>query len=252
MNRIAILFLLLFSTNCIVAQKIQVQQMKGSVQFSSNGKSGWTACALNKDISGYLKLEDGSSMIFGANGKSMFWKKKGVYKTSELEKQLIGFNNDAARVLWEQVTHHEEPKRNAIGGVSRGDGKPYGGLPDSSYVPINVFVQFRFENPNTLNYYFRLKSKSSSSQRDTLMVTRRDYVNYKFSEEGVYEWQVYSCDSTDKSSKQILFVISSEEYRRKLDRFESFKSVLSDTDEEMKQELIEFYLEVFKLGYFPQ
>ncbi|MFM1772456.1 MAG: hypothetical protein RLZZ71_1598 [Bacteroidota bacterium] len=252
MNRIAILFLLLFSANCIEAQKIQVQQVKGVIQFSSNGKSGWTSCALNKDISGYLKLEDGASMIFGANGKSMFWKKKGIYKTSELEKQLVGFNNDAAHVLWEQVTHHKEPKRNAIGGVSRGNGKPYGGLRDSSFVPVNVFVPIHFENPNALNYYFRLQAKTGKSQLDTLLATRRDYINFKFSEEGVYEWRLQTNDLEDKSSKQVLLVISYKDYRVKLERFESFKSALSDTDEELKQELIEFYLEVFKLGYFPQ
>ena len=226
--------------------------MKGSVQFSSNGKSGWTACVLNKDISGYLKLEDGASMIFGANGKSMFWKKKGIYKTSELEKQLVGFNNDAARVLWEQVTHHEEPKRNAIGGVSRGDGKSYGALRDSSYVPTDEFVPIHFENPNDLNCYIRLKAKYGKSQLDTIIATRRDYINFKFSEVGVYEWRLQTNESEDKSSKQVLFVISFEDYRSKLERFELFKSALSDTDEKLKQELIEYYLEVFKLGYFPQ
>lgn len=242
MNRIAILFLLLFSANCIEAQKIQVQQVKGVIQFSSNGKSGWTSCALNKDISGYLKLEDGASMIFGANGKSMFWKKKGIYKTSELEKQLVGFNNDAAHVLWEQVTHHEEPKRNAIGGVSRGDlfdnTLPF----DSALVKINSPVKFFFENPNQLKYTFHLKSNFEGSSIDTTFKTRSDYCSYSLNEEGEYLWGVTEPGLPSPQVWKHIFVLSEQKFLLEMNRYESFIRSIADFEESMQKELIQKYL----------
>jgi len=242
MNRIAILFVLVLCVNFIDAQKIQVQQMKGSVQFSSNGKSGWATCALNKDISGYLKLEEGASIIFGANGKSMFWKKKGIYKTSELEKQLIGFNSDAARVLWEQVTHHEEPKRNAIGGVSRGDLFDNSLPMDSALVKVNSSVRFSFENPNELKLKFHLKSNSESSILDTTFKTRADFFSFIFHVEGEYLWGITDVESPSPQVWKHLLVLSEENYRFEFDRYESFMNAISDLEDSLQKDLIQKYL----------
>lgn len=242
MNKIAILFFLLLCVKSIDAQKIQVQQMKGAIQFSSNGKSGWTACVMNKEISGYLKLEDGASMIFGANGKSMFWKKKGIYKTSELEKQLVGFNNDAAHVLWEQVTHHEKPKRNAIGGVSRGDlfdnTLPF----DSALVKINSPVKFFFENPNQLKYTFHLKSNFEASSIDTTIKTRTDYCNFSLKAEGEYLWGVTEPGLPSPQVWKHIFVLSEQKFLLEMNRYESFIKAIADFEDSMQKELIQKYL----------
>ena len=246
------LFFIFLNSLCVSAQTLILQQFKGTIQYSSNGKTNWKNCQLNQDLSGFIRLAEGASCILGKDGKSLFWKKKGDFAISELSRELLGYNSDAAAVLWEQVTHHESQKKNAIGGVYRGTGRSIGVLADSSFVPTDVFVQLRFENPNAQTFYFRLKSKHAQSQLDTLMATRKDYVTYKFSSEGVYQWNVHSNDTINEPSSQTLFVISNEEYREKLERYENYLSALSDIDEELKLEMIDWYLEVFKLGYLPE
>ncbi len=252
MNKVLFLFFIVLNSFCVSAQTLILQQFKGTVQYSSNGKTNWKNCQLNQDVSGYIRLAEGASCILGKDGKSIFWKKKGDYAISELSRELLGYNSDAASVLWAQVTHHESQKKNAIGGVYRGSGGSIGVLADSSFVPTNVFVEFRFENPNALTFYFSLKSKHAQSQLDTLMVTRKDYVTYKFSTEGVYQWNVHSNDTIKDPSTQTLFVISNEEYREKVERYENYLFALSDIDEDLKLEMIDWYLEVFKLGYLPE
>ena len=246
------LFFILLNSFCVSAQTLIIQQFKGTIQYSSNGKTNWKNCQVNQDVSGFIRLAEGASCILGKDGKSIFWKKKGDYAISELSRELLGYNSDAASVLWEQVTHHESQKKNAIGGVYRGSGGSIGVLADSSFVPTNVFVEFRFENPNALTFYFSLKFEHAQSQLDTLMVTRKDYVTYKFSTEGVYQWNVHSNDTIKDLSTQTLFVISNEEYREKLERYENYLFALSDIDEDLKLEMIDWYLEVFKLGYLPE
>ncbi len=246
------LFFIFLNSLCISAQTLILQQFKGTIQYSSNGKTNWKNCQLNQDVSGFIRLAEGASCILGKDGKSIFWKKKGDFAISELSRELTGYNSDAAAVLWEQVTHHETNKKNAIGGVYRGTVRSNGVLADSSFVPTDVFVQLRFENPNALSYYFRLKAKHAQSQLDTLMVTRKDYVTYKFSTEGIYQWNVHSYDTINEPSSQTIFVISNKEYREKLKRFEDFKAALFDLDEELKVEMIDWYLEVFRLGHFPR
>jgi hypothetical protein len=248
------LFLLFIFLNslCVSAQTLILQQFKGTIQYSSNGKTNWKNCQLNQDVSGFIRLAEGASCILGKDGKSIFWKKKGDFAISELSRELLGYNSDAAAVLWEQVTHHESQKKNAIGGVYRGSGISNGTLADSSFVPTDVYLQLRFENPNALSYYFKLKAKHAQSQLDTLMVTRNDYVTYKFSTEGIYQWSVRSNDTIKDPSTQTLFVISNEEYGKKLERYENYLSALSNIDEELKLEMIDWYLEVFRLGHFPR
>lgn len=252
MNKVLFLFFIVLNSLCVSAQTLILQQFKGTIQYSSNGKTNWKNCQLNQDVSGFIRLAEGASCILGKEGKSIFWKKKGDFAISELSRELLGYNSDAASVLWEQVTHHESQKKNAIGGVYRGSGGSIGVLADSSFVPTNEFVEFRFENPNALTFYFSLKSKHTHSELDTLMHTRNDYVAYKFSNEGVYQWSVRSNDTIKAPSAQTLFVISNEEYREKLERYENYLSALSDIDEELKLEMIDWYLEVFKLGYLPE
>lgn len=242
MNKIAILFFLLLCVKSIDAQKIQVQQMKGKVQFSTNGKSGWAACPANKSVSGYLKLDEGSSIIFGANGKSMFWKKKGIYKASELEKQLSGFNSDAARVLWEQVTHHEEHKRNAIGGVSRGDLFDNSLPMDSALVCVNRPVKFSFENPNEMKHVLHLKSNSDSSAIDTTIYTRLDFYSYTLSTKGEYLWGITDTGSPSPQAWKRLIALSEENYQFEIDRYKSFINAIADFEDSLQKEMIQKYL----------
>ena len=234
MTKALFLFFIVLNSFCVSAQTLIIQQFKGTIQYSSNGKTNWKNCQLNQDVSGFIRLAEGASCILGKDGKSIFWKKKGDYAISELSRELLGYNSDAASVLWEQVTHHESQKKNAIGGVYRGNGKPNDVLSDSSIVPMNVFVLLRFENPNGRTFYFSLKAKHAQSQLDTLMVTRKDYVTYKFSTEGLYQWNVHSNDTINEPLRQTLFVISNEEYREKLERYENYLSALSDLDEDLK------------------
>jgi hypothetical protein len=242
MNRIAILFMLLLSVNFIDAQKVQVQQMKGAVQFSSNGKSGWSTCQVNKSVSGYLKLDEGASIIFGANGKSMFWKKKGIYKTSELEKQLIGYNSDAAHVLWEQVTHHDEPKRNAIGGVSRGELFDNSLPMDSAFVSVNRPVKFSFENPNGLKFKLYLKSISEASTLDTTFKTKSDFYSFIFFTEGEYLWGITDAESPSPQVWKHLLAVSQENYQFEFKRYESFIQAIADLEDALQKELIQEFL----------
>jgi len=231
----------LLCVKSIDAQKIQVQQMKGKVQFSTNGKSGWAACPANKSVSGYLKLDEGASIIFGANGKSMFWKKKGIYKASELEKQLSGFNSDAARVLWEQVTHHEEHKRNAIGGVSRGDLFDNSLPMDSAIVSVSSLVRFSFENPNELKFKLHLKSNIDSISLDTTFKTRSDFYNFTFSSEGEYLWGITDSDTPSPQVWKHLFSVSSSRFEEELIRYKTFIESIKDFESDLQDSLIESY-----------
>ena len=155
MTKALFLFFIVLNSFCVSAQTLIIQQFKGTIQYSSNGKTNWKNCQLNQDVSGFIRLAEGASCILGKDGKSIFWKKKGDYAISELSRELLGYNSDAASVLWEQVTHHESQKKNAIGGVYRGNGKPNDVLSDSSIVPMNVFVLLRFENPNGRTFYLQ-------------------------------------------------------------------------------------------------
>ena len=241
MNRIVILFVLLLCANLINAQKIQVQQMKGKVMFSTNGKSGWVSCAVKKEISGYLKLDEGASIIFGANGKSLFWKKKGIYRTSELEKLLIGFNNDAAAVLWEQVTHNEGPKRHSIGGVSRGDLFDNSLPMDSAIVSVASLVRFSFENPNELKFKLHLKSNVDSIFLDTTFKTHSDFFNFTFSSEGEYLWGITDSDTPSPQVWKHLFSVSGLRFEEELIRYKTFIESIKDFESELQASLIESY-----------
>lgn len=252
MNKFFYLFILILLTTECFGESLVLQQFRGTVLCSSNGKNNWKNCQEQQELSGFIRLEEGASCILGKNGKSIFWKKKGEFSVNELHRELMGYNSDAASILWEQVTHHESQKKNAIGGVYRGSGNSSEALADSSFVPTDLFVRLRFENPNAFTYYFRLRSKYAHSELDTLMVTRRDYITYKFSNEGVYLWSVHSSDTVKVPSKQTLFVISYEDYQEKLKRFEDFRAALCDLDEELKSDMIDWYLEVFRLGYIPR
>jgi hypothetical protein len=234
-------FLVLF-TNVLVAQKILVQQLKGNVQYSTNGKSGWKTCKLNSELVGYLKLNQGASIIFGAKGKSMYWNRTGIYKTSELEKQLIGFNNDAAAVLWEQVTHHNEPKKNSIGGVSRGDLFDNALPSDSSVINVADVVKFSFENPNQLKYKLHLKSNTESFAIDTTLKTRQDFFNFKFQSEGEYIWGITDTDTPSPQVWKLLFVVSSLRFEEELNRYRLFIESINDFEPALKDSLIETYL----------
>ena len=234
------LSLILFA-NVLIAQKVIVQQFKGSVQFSSNGKSGWKPCTVTKEVAGYLTLNQGASVIFGSKGKSMFWNKPGVYKTSELEKQLIGFNSDAASVLWEQVTHHEEPKRNSIGGVSRGDLFDNSLPMDSAVVSVAILVRFSFENPNELKFKLHLKSNVDSISLDTTFKTRLDFYNFTFHSEGEYLWGITDSDTPSPQVWKHLFSLSSSRFEEELNRYKSFMESIKDFESDLQDSLIESY-----------
>ena len=234
------LSLILFA-NVLIAQKVIVQQLKGGVQYSSNGKSGWKTCKVNLEIGGYLKLNQGASVIFGSKGKSIFWNKPGIYKTSELEKQLVGFNNDAARVLWEQVTHHEEPKRNSIGGVSRGDLFDNSLPIDSAMVCALDIVRFSFENRNELKFKLHLKSNVDSISLDTTFKTRLDFFNFTFSSGGEYLWGITDSDTPSPQAWKHLFSVSSSQFEEELNRYKTFLESIKDFESDLQVSLIELY-----------
>ena len=240
------LSIILFA-NVLIAQKVIVQQLKGSVQYSSNGKSGWKPCTVNKEVSGYLKLNQGASVIFGSKGKSMFWNKPGIYKTSELEKQLIGFNNDAAAVLWEQVTHHEEPKRHSIGGVSRGDLFDNSLPMDSAIVSVASAVRFSFKNPNELKFKLHLKSNADSISLDTTFKTRSDFYNFTFSSEGEYLWGVTDSDTPSPQVWKHLFSVSSSRFEEELNRYKTFIESIKYFESDLQDSLIESYQSINRI-----
>jgi DNA mismatch repair ATPase MutS len=166
-----------------------------------------------------------------------------------LSRELLGYNSDAASVLWEQVTHHESQKKNAIGGVYRGIGDKLGFILDSAFVPLNRNISFHFENPNELIFQFELKNNENS---DTIISSKKEHVDFTFKSIGQYEWKLYPASKFAESKSKTLFVISEEEYQKKLNRYEKFRAALSDLEDELQEELLELYLETDKLGYLPE
>lgn len=249
MNKVLFLFFIVLNSFCVSAQTLILQQFKGTVQYSSNGKTNWKNCQLNQDVSGFIRLAEGASCILGKDGKSIFWKKKGDYAISELSRELLGYNSDAASVLWEQVTHHESQKKNVIGGVYRGIGDKLGFILDSALVPLNRNISFHFENPNELIFQFELKNNENS---DTIISSKKEHVDFTFKSMGQYEWKLYPASKFAESKSKTLFVISEEEYQKKLNRYEKFRAALSDLEDELQEELLELYLETDKLGYLPE
>jgi hypothetical protein len=248
MIRSLFLFFIVLNSFCVSAQTLILQQFKGTVQYSSNGKTNWKNCQLNQDVSGFIRLAEGASCILGKDGKSIFWKKKGDYAISELNRELLGYNSDAAAVLWELVTHHESQKKNAIGGVYRGIGGKFDFMPDSACVPMSQNISFHFDNPNELIFQFELKNNENS---DTIISSKKEHVDFTFKSIGQYQWKLYPVSKLAESKSKTLFVISEEEYQGKLNRYMMFRSALSDIEVELKEELLELYLETNKLGYFP-
>lgn len=246
------LFFILLNSFCVSAQTLILQQFKGTVQYSSNGKTNWKNCQLNQDVSGFIRLAEGASCILGKDGKSIFWKKKGDYAISELSRELLGYNSDAASVLWEQVTHHESQKKNAIGGVYRGIGDKFDFIPDSACVPLTRNISFHFDNPNEVVFQFELKDVLHLETPMVILTTRNEKVDFTFESVGQYEWKLYSASKFAESKSKTLFVISDEEYQKKLNRYEKFRAALSDLEDELQEELLELYLETDKLGYLPE
>jgi hypothetical protein len=159
-----------------------------------------------------------------------------------LEKQLSGFNSDAARVLWEQVTHLEEHKKNAIGGVSRGDLFDNSLPMDSALVKVNLPVKFSFENPNEMKYVLHLKSNSESSAIDTTIHTRLDFFSFTFLAEGEYLWGITDAGSPSPQAWKCLPALSEENYQFEINRYELFINAIADFEDSLQKELIQKYL----------